>query len=442
MAERERGVDREVGRLSGLRVYLQRRQLAILLMGFSSGLPIALAGATLSWWLATIGVDKTSIGLFALVALPYSLKFLWAPFFDHIQAPGPFRALGRRRGWILLLQLLLIVSIFALGSTDPLGAPLVTAAAALMITTLSASQDVVVDAYRIDILSEDEQGAGAASTQTGWRIAFYWVAGAGAQVLSDFMQWPFIYAIMAGFMLVGIIGTLIGPEPKAVTSHEALPAAKRLREAVIDPFRDFLTRPGWLLILLFALLYKYGDAISGLMTNPFFVDMGFSGVEVAQVSKVFGFFATLAGLAVGGLLVIKLGTFKALIIGGILQAVTNLLFAVQASLGHDIAMLYVAIGADNFTGGIGSTAFVAYLSSLCSARFSATQYALLTSIMAFGRTALSSGAGWYADQVDWVTFFISTTFLAIPGLLLLLVIRWRYSWEEQMGHRNNVTVKE
>ncbi|MDX1400336.1 MAG: MFS transporter, partial [Kiloniellales bacterium] len=229
----------------GLAVYLERRQLAILLMGFSSGLPIALAGATLSWWLARIGVDKTSIGLFALVALPYSLKFLWSPLFDHFHAPGAFKALGRRRGWILLFQVLLIVAIFMLGTTDPLAAPFLTAFVALLVTTLSASQDIVVDAYRIDVLSESEQGAGAASTQTGWRIAFYWVAGAGAQVLSDFLQWPYIYAIMAGFMLLGVIGTIIGPEPEEPLEHTGLTVQGRLKEAVVEPFQDFMTRPGW-----------------------------------------------------------------------------------------------------------------------------------------------------------------------------------------------------
>jgi PAT family beta-lactamase induction signal transducer AmpG len=208
-----------------------------------------------------------------------------------------------------------------------------------------------------------------------------------------------------------------------------------LRAYVIEPFRDFTTRPGWAVILLFALLYKYGDAISGIMTNPFFVELGFTGVEVAQVAKLFGFFATIAGMALGGLLVMRLGSFTSLLIGGLLQAATNLLFAVQAYLGHDLGMLYIAIGADNFTGGIGSAAFVAYLSALCSARFTATQYALLTSFMAFGRTVLSSGAGWFADQVDWVTFFTATAALAVPGLLLLFLLRTRYPWEEQRGHR-------
>ena len=419
---------------AAFRVYGNRRQLAILLMGFSSGLPFALAGATLSWWLSRAGIDKTSIGLFALVALPYSLKFLWAPFFDQLAPPALFRRLGRRRGWILLHQILLVGAILLLGTTNPLTAPLVTAAAAFVVAALSASQDIVIDAYRIDVLAAEEQGAGAAATQTGWRVAFYWVAGAGAQVLSDSQGWLLIYGVMAAFMGIGVLGTLVGPEPaRPAEAAVAKSTRARLRAAVIEPFLDFLERPGWLLILLFALLYKYGDAISGSMFNPFFVELGFSGLEVAQVSKIFGFFATIAGMAAGGALVMRLGSFKSLLLGGILQAATNLLFAAQAAVGHDMAMLHLAIGADNFTGGIGAAAFVAYLSSLCSARFSATQYALLTSLMAFGRTVLSSGAGWYADQVDWVTFFVSTAFLALPGLLLLLLLRQRYDWQAQRG---------
>ena len=423
--------------VKALAVYLDRRQLAILLMGFGSGLPFALAGATLSWWLSRAGVDKTSIGLFALVALPYSLKFLWAPAFDHLSAPAPFCRLGRRRGWILIIQLALIIAILALGQSDPSAELFVTAVLALAVVFLSASQDIVVDAYRIDVLEEVEQGAGAAATQTGWRVAFYWVAGAGAQALSDFTDWSLIYAIMAGCMGIGLLGTLIGPEPAARVPPEGSgDGGMRLRAYVIEPFRDFMTRPGWAVILLFALLYKYGDAISGIMTNPFFVELGFTGVEVAQVAKVFGFFATIAGMALGGLLVARLGSFTALLLGGLLQATTNLLFALQAHLGHDLGMLYVAIGADNFTGGIGSAAFVAYLSGLCSVRFTATQYALLTSFMAFGRTVLSSGAGWFADQVDWITFFTATAGLAVPGLLLLFVLRTRYPWAEQQGHRS------
>jgi PAT family beta-lactamase induction signal transducer AmpG len=404
-------------------------------MGFSSGLPFALAGATLSWWLSRAGIDKTSIGLFALVALPYSLKFLWSPLFDHWRPPPAFRRMGRRRGWIFSIQLLLISAIVVLGLTDPTENIEVTALLALTVAFLSASQDIVIDAYRIDVLTKSEQGAGAASTQTGWRIAFYWVAGAGAQALSDFTSWELIYAVMAAFMGLGILGTLLGPEPTppAATRKDGAPAGAAFREAVVEPFRDFITRPGWVVILLFALLYKYGDAISGIMTNPFFVELGFTGLEVAQVSKVFGFFATIAGMALGGMLVARLGTFVSLVIGGFLQASTNLLFALQAVVGHEIAMLYVAIGADNFTGGIGAAAFVAYLSSLCNARFTATQYALLTSFMAFGRTVLSSGAGWFADHVDLVTFFISTAVFAVPGLLLLLLLRTRYPWESGPG---------
>jgi PAT family beta-lactamase induction signal transducer AmpG len=297
------------------------------------------------------------------------------------------------------------------------------AAAAVAVAFFSASQDIVIDAYRIEILTDDEQGAGAAATQGGYRVGLL-VAGAGAVALSDFVGWPLIFTILAGFVLACMIVVLLAPEPDGPAPSKASDAPREsllewLQRAVVDPFREFMTRRGWLVILAFVLLYKFGDAIAGTMANPFYIELGFTGVEIGSVSKVFGWVIALIGAFVGGAVVSRFGIMPSLIIGGILQAVTNLLFAALAMTGKDITMLAVAIGADNFTGGLGSAAFVAYLSSLCNRAFTGTQYALLTSFMAAGRTMLSSGGGWLADHTDWVSFFVLTTALAIPGLLLL-----------------------
>lgn len=400
-------------------LYGDRRLVLILLMGFASGLPLPLTLATLSFWLARVGVDKTAIGLFALVGLPYGLKFVWAPVLDHLRAPLLGRIFGRRRGWALLIQAALIVAILGLGAGDPLAAPWATAGAALAVAFFSASQDIVVDAYRIEILDEFEQGAGVAATQTGYRMGLL-LAGAGAIALSDFIGWFAVFAILAGFVLIGSVAVLLAPEPAPDSPRPAPGRGDWLETAVVAPFADFLRRPGWVAILAFILLYKFGDAVGGVMANPFFVELGFTGVEIASVTKVFGLLATFGGILVGGVMVARYGLLPALAIGGVLQAATNLLYAAQAKIGPDLIFLTGTIGADNFTGGLGSAAFVAYLSSLCNRAFTGTQFALLTSLMAVGRTVLSSGGGWLADRMDWAGFFALTAALAVPGLLLLL----------------------
>jgi PAT family beta-lactamase induction signal transducer AmpG len=399
-------------------VYLDRRMLAILLMGFASGLPLLLTTSTLSYWLAKRGVDKTAIGLFALVGLPYSLKFLWAPALDFVRVPWLSERLGRRRAWTLVAQALLVLAILGMGATDPARAPFVTASLALAVAFCSATQDVAVDAYRIEVLRDFEQGAGAAATQSGYRIGLL-AAGAGAIALSDFIDWPVVFTILAALVGVGAIAVWIAPEPPA----QGEVALVDWKHAFTDPLRDLASRDHAAAIVAFALLYKFGDAIAGAMANPFYVELGFSGVEIASVTKVFGIIANLVGVVAGGVLVARAGVFRALLVGGVLQAATNLLFAVQAQVGHEVAMLAVAIGADGFTGGLASSAFVAYLSGLCRTGMSATQFALLTSLMATGRTVLASGSGWLADATDWTPFFVVTTLLAIPGLLLLLTLR-------------------
>lgn len=414
-----------------LAVYADRRQLVILLMGFSSGLPLLLGFSTLSYWMAREEVTLTAIGGLLAVSAPYSLKFLWAPVIDHASLPVLTGWLGRRRGWMLAIQCLLALAIAILGTGDPRENLPFIAAMAFIVAFLSASQDIVIDAYRIEILAEREQGAGAAMTQTGYRFGLL-AAGAGAIALADFLPWSTIYLIMASLVGIGMIATFIAPEP--ARPPEAAPDrtdAKKtkdgilatLKHTVVAPLTEFVSRPGAWWILVFVLFYKYGDAVAGAMANPFYYQIGFSGVEIASITKVFGVAATLAGIVAGGVVVAKLGIWPALLAGGILQALTNLLFAWLAQAGNDLTLLAIAVGADNFTGGLGSTAFVAYLSGLCHVSFTGTQFALLTSLMAFGRTLLATTSGAMAEAAGWTTFFIGTTALAIPGLLLLLWLR-------------------
>ena len=403
-----------------LAVYGNRRQLVIFLMGFSSGLPLLLGFSTLSYWLAKEGVALAAIGGLLTVSTPYSLKFLWAPALDHVRLPVFTRLLGRRRGWALFIQILLMGAIVALGASDPADNLVYMAAMALLVAFLSASQDIAIDAYRIEILDEGEQGAGAAMTQAGYRIGLL-AAGAGALALADFISWFWVYAVMAALVSVGMIAVLIAPEPARFLPREHTRVDLRL--ALIEPFAEFLTRnglKGTMVILAFVLLYKYGDAVAGAMANPFYHQIGFSGVEIASVTKALGVAATLVGVFAGGALVAKAGVFTALLIGGVLQALTNLIFAWLATVGADISVLAIAVGADSFTGGLGSAAFVAYLSGLCNVAFTGPHFALLTSLMALGRTVLAASSGFIAEQAGWAGFFIATTGLAVPGLLLLL----------------------
>ncbi len=426
------------------RVYRDARVLSMLFLGFASGLPFGILAEPLTAWLVDSGVSKTEIGLFALVSLPYSLKFLTAPFIDRLPLPVLTRAFGRRRGWALAAQALLLAAIFCMGGTEPGAEILWTAVFAFAVALASASQDVVVDAYRVEILEEHKLAAGAATVVFGWRIGQF-VAGAGGLVLADLLPWPVVFSILALFVTVGMLAILLNPEPKAPITAESRQQQQRteaflekrrhlprplaqatawLYAAAVCPLLEFLGRRGWLAILLFIMLYKFGDAVLAVMKVPFFLELGFTKTEIAEVVKLFGTGATIAGGFIGGLVLARTGMLPGLLICGILMAVSNLVFVVQAWMGADLAMLAVTIAVENVTTGMGTAAFVAYLSSLCNVAYTATQYALLTSLMAFSRTVLSSGAGWLADRLDWTSFFIVTTLAAVPGLLLLLWM-WR-----------------
>jgi len=393
--------------------------LAIGLMGFASGLPFALTAGTLAYRLKDAGVSLTDIGLFSLVAMPYSLKLLWAPAVDELRIPGLAALLGQRRSWILATQLGLVVAFLGLGLSDPASLPRGTAVWALALAFLSATQDIAVDAYRIEVLEEREQGAGAAATQTGYRLAML-CSAAGAVALSDYADWALVFAVLAALLGLGMLGVAIGPEPPAGrVDRGGEPFAARARRALVEPLRDLATLPSFAVIVAFAVLYKYGDAIAGVMAMPFYDELGFSGVEIASASLLPGLVASIAGLLVGGWLVARLGTIRALAWGGIAQAVTNLTFVALALVGRDLPLLFAAVSIDSFAGGLASSAFVAFLSGLCRPGKAATQYAALTSLMAAGRTMLSGGSGWLAQQLGWPAFFAATTLLAAPGLLLL-----------------------
>jgi PAT family beta-lactamase induction signal transducer AmpG len=417
-------------------VYLERRVLIVFAMGFASGLPLALSAGTLAIWLTEAGVTLTAIGLFAAVGTPYSVKFLWAPLIDRVPLPVLGKWLGRRRSWMVLIQLLLMAAIAVLGLTRPAEAPYVTALAALAVAFLSASQDVVIDAYRIEILTPGQQGAGAAATQAGYRVGMI-VSGAGALYLVDSgLSWSAVYAVMAVLLIAGLVVALRAPEPAAAPAPRRATFAAQLRDAVTSPFAEFFARNGVqtaLLVLVFILLYKLGDAFAGVMANPFYVKIGFSLSEIATVSKIFGVAATLAGVFLGGVAVARYGVLWSLFGCGVLQMLSNLMFAAQAAIGPEVSFLVLTIGIENLSGGMGSAAFVAYLSLLCNTRYTGTQYALFSSFMAVGRTWLSASSGYVADQTDWVNFFIISTVIALPGLIMAVWMVKRLPMARQAG---------
>ena len=418
---------------SAAAVYLRPRLLLILALGFASGLPLALTFGTLTFWLAEEGVSKSAIGLFALVGTAYTLKFLWSPLMDQLPLPPLTTWLGRRRGWLLATQIALIVTMIGLGQTAPSVDPGWTAFWAVALAFASASQDIVIDAYRVEILSDEEQGVGAANIVFGYRVGML-VSGAGALYVASVAPWSVVYSVMAACMGLGVLATLLAKEPErrpspAVAGSPAQRVLAWLKRAVFEPFAEFLTRPGWVTFLLFVLLYKLGDAAVGIMANPLYVDLGFSKTEVASVVKLFGLAATLVGAFVGGMMIAKLGLIRALWICGALQLLSNLAFSGLALIGHNVTALAATIAFENLAGGMGTTAFVAFLAALCNRNYTATQYALLSSFMAVARTFMAAPGGFIAEQVDWPWYFLFTAIAAVPGLLLIVLLQRRLTSE-------------
>ena len=413
--------------------YTDRRVLQVLALGFASGLPLLLTYSTLSAWLATAGVRRAAIGAFALVGTPYALKFLWSPLIDRMPPPLP---LGRRRGWGITIQIALICAIVSLGSCNPQHNLTLMAALSLVVAFLSASQDIVIDAWRVEILEEDLQGPGAGMIQTGYRIAML-VAGAGALVIAAHVGWFAAYSTMAALVGVGMLVFLFGPEPKMPvdTARTGTSGGKGVRQllatAVIGPFTDFMRRPRWPVILIFIVGYKLGEAMAGVMATPLYISLGFSLQEIAAVSKLVGFFATVTGALVGGVVTARFGFRGSLVLCGILQSAGNLFYVLQAVGGHRLGYLALCVTAENVTGAMAGTALVGYLSSLCSPAFTATQYALLSSLASVGRTVVASSGGVLAEKLGWVWFFLLTTLATLPALVLLIWIGPRQSHARQ-----------
>ncbi len=398
-----------------LRVILSGRMLIIFLMGFSSGLPLLLTGSVLQAWMQEEGVDLGIIGLFALVGLPYTLKFLWAPFLDRYQ----LGAMGRRRSWLLRVQIGLLLSLIGLGLTEPATYPWSVAAAALLVTFFSATQDIVVDAYRRESLADNELGLGSSLYVNGYRVGMLLASGGGL-ILADYIPFPQVYQLLALGMLVGMGTTLLSPEPSA---SSGIP--RTLREAVIAPFLEYFRRPDALLILLFILLYKLGDTLASHMTMPFYLDLGYSKTEIGIIVKGFGFWAILVGGLLGGILMLHLGIYRALWAFGLLQAASTAGFAVLGAYGYSLPGLAAVIAFENLSAGMGTAAYAAFMASLTHKKFTATQYALLSSLMGIPRVIVAAPTGYLADSIGWIPFFSLCTFIAAPGLLLLCRFR---SW--------------
>lgn len=413
-----------------LRVYLEWPSVRIFFLGFSAGLPLLLVLGTLSFRLRELGIDRSTIGYLSWVGLFYASKWLWAPLVDRVPIFGLTKRLGRRRSWLLLAQTLIIVGLIGMAMSDPKQDLQAIIWFALLVAFASATQDIALDAFRIESAKPQYQAALAASYQTGYRLAMIW-AGAGALWLAARAEestslyfanaWQFAYLVMALSMGVGVITTILSPEPQIIQLPKARSAREWIGQTVIQPFADFISRYRWHAVLILALIaiYRISDVVMGIMANPFYVDMGYTKDEVAAVTKVFGVIMTLAGAFLGGILALRFGVMRILFLGAVLSAASNLLFAWLSTRGHDVTGLIWVISADNLSSGIASAAFIAYLSSLTNVQYSATQYALFSSMMLLLPKWLAGFSGVYVDRVGYETFFITTALMGIPVLLLI-----------------------
>jgi PAT family beta-lactamase induction signal transducer AmpG len=395
-----------------LKVLFSGRMLVAFLMGFSCGLPLLLTMGVLQAWMKEEGVDLTWIGMITLVQIPYTWKFVWAPVLDRFTPPF----LGRRRGWLISAQAALIVAIIALGYTNPTQNVGLMVLAAVLVAFFSATQDIVVDAYRREDLPDEELGLGSSLYIYGYRIGM-WLASGGGLILADHMPFSRVYLIMAGCMFIGVMTTLLAPEPPAAAG-----TPQTIKEAVIAPLVEYFNRTGALWILTFILFYKIGDTMASAITTPFYLDIGFTKTEIGTVVKLFGSWATISGAICGGILMLRLGINRSLWVFGVLQALSTACFALLARTGHSIPVLSGVIAFENLSSGMGTAAFVAFMASITNKKFTATQYALLTSIMGLPRVLASAPTGFMAKHIGWEDFFIACALIAVPGMLLLLKI--------------------
>jgi PAT family beta-lactamase induction signal transducer AmpG len=446
MAASPKAASSKISMRDAVAMYFKPRVLIVMLLGFSAGLPFSLSGQTLQAWMTESGVDIRTIGLFAAVGTPYWAKPLWSPAVDALDVPLLTRLLGRRRGWLILTQIMLLIATVLLALSEPASSPWLVAGAALLVTTASATQDIVIDAFRIESLPEKEQAAGMASYVAAYRIAVL-VSGAGALFLvSGFMNLGFTqqgayhltYLAMATLILVGVLATLLAQEPSPSAAAEANHAVhakdtswKRLYDTAFASFAEFLSRDAALAVLAFVMLFKFADSLASALTTPFVLETGFTRVELATIIKGVGFAAAIAGGFAGGFIARALPMATSLWIGGILQAAAILAITWQAVVGRDAAWLTFAITAENFTSGVGTVIFVAYLSALCNNPLhTATQYALLTALFALTRTVFSVGSGYIAATTGWVWYFIICALAAAPGLILLAYLQRRGHFDQ------------
>ena len=419
------------GWAQALRVYLEPASLRMLVLGFSAGLPLLLVLGTLSFRLREAGIDRSTIGFLSWVGLAYAFKWCWAPLVDRLPIPLLTQRLGRRRSWLLVSQLMVMVGLAGMASVDPRLALAPMVGFALLVAFGSATQDIALDAYRIESADTERQAALAATYQTGYRLAMIW-AGAGVLWIAAWAEvsgagtyqhgaWQTAYLAMAASMSLGVLTVLLSPEPAQPAMPPARTPLEWIRGALIDPFADFWSRYRWQAALILGLIavYRISDVVMGIMANPFYVDMGYTKDEVAAVTKIYGVLMTLAGAFVGGVLAMRVGVMRVLMLGAVLSAASNLLFALLSVRGHDLGWLIAVVSADNLAGGIASAAFIAYLSSLTNVRYSATQYALFSSLMLLLPKFLAGYSGRYVDAFGYPHFFVATAVLGLPVLLLI-----------------------
>lgn len=415
-----------------LLVYARPRVVAMAFLGFSAGLPFLLVFSTLTAWLRDEGVSRTAIGFFAWVGITYSIKFAWAPVIDRLTLPGITTRLGRRRGWMLMGQAGIAIGLVVMALVGPRDGLIPFALAALLVAFSSATQDIAIDAWRIEAEAEDVQGAMSATYILGYRVALL-VAGAGALLVADTWNWTLAYLVMAALMAVGMVTVLVVAEPEHAPMQPIEGGTIAMRfsawfvQAVVNPFVDFFVRNGRfaLVVLLFVAVYRLSDIAMGIMANPFYLDMGYTKSEIAGVAKFFGFFMAIAGSALGGLAVMRYGVIRSLLAGAVAVAATNLLFAVLANLDPSLEGLAVVISADNLSGGFASAAFIAYLSSLTNRAYTATQYALFSSLMTLPGKFLSGFSGIVVDGFGYTTFFVVAALLGLPAIGLVWVLMRR-----------------
>ena len=415
--------------VKAFRPYLRKNPMITFLLGISSGFPLTLLVATMTFWLAKVGVDKATIGFAVALGTPYTIKFLWAPLVDKLPIPVLTRMFGQRRSWLFLVQALLFVAIWQLGASNPQPGHMGAFALWAIITAfLSATQDIVIDAYRIEILEEDEFAHGTATNQFGYRTGNL-IAGAGTVYLASAeglgLGWATGYGLTAFCIIPAIIGAIWAGPGKYVdryTHAKGVSVGTWLFDTVISPFREFLGRHGAFLILAFVLVYKVGDAMGQTMLGPMIVDLGFADLDYVSANKIWGFGALIVGSALGAPFILWLGMGRALLISGLMMMLSNVMFMILAATGNNYWMLVAAIVTENMTSGIGLTVFTTYLSGLSSLAYTATQFALLSSFAAFGRTWLASPAGVIAEKLSWTWFWGFTVIAAIPGMLLLWLL--------------------